>query len=66
MHHRWEPGWSSAMLAPGVAVEAGNDEDHDYDYDDHYFDGKNGNNSEFERNDYLDRLARVAEQTLPL
>ena len=82
MHHRWEPGWSSATLAPGGAVEAGNDEDHDYDdnrhyydyddnhhdYDDnrHYSDGKNGNNSEFGSNDYLDGLARVAEQTLAL
>ena len=71
--HRWEPGWSSATLAPGGAAEAENDEDHcDYDdkhdYDDnrHFFDGKNGNSSEFESDDYLDGLTRVAEQTLAL
>ena len=66
MHHRWEPGWSSATLALGGAVEAENDEDYDYDDNRHYFDGNNGNNSEFESNDYLDGLARVAEQTLAL
>ena len=67
MHHRWEPGWSSATLVPGGAAEAGNEEDYDYEENRHYFKmAIMAINQSLKVINYLDGLARVAEQTLAL